>query len=171
MQLFNGDYKFRGKHALYVKFLTTERGQLSEDKAIIFERIVDAYMISALVGLRQNRRSKIDDSINESSTINYGTLQSESNKINYIYRVIMLCDKSQGLSEKERIDRAFKRDTDKKAIEENMRLFNSYVLGGLEFIYEMFKNFRDQNEKDVEDKMMNIIQLLQYMSDVPLDFD
>ena len=46
----------------------------------------------------------------------------------------MLVDNTTGLNADEKIDRAFK----KPDTPENMKLFNSYVRGGIEWLYEQF---------------------------------
>jgi hypothetical protein len=50
----------------------------------------------------------------------------------------MLLDTSTSLTADQRVDRAFRDDTNEEAMKQNMLLFNSYVLGGMEILYEKF---------------------------------
>ena len=55
--------------------------------------------------------------------------------------MVMLLDKTTELDPEERVNRAFRYDTqaDKAdAFKENMELFNDYVRGGIELMYEQF---------------------------------
>lgn len=151
-------YKFRGKHATYVKFLCTEKGQYKENRAIIFERIIDAYMIGALIGFKYGKQAKINDSVADTSTISIEQMMGEEENLMYIYRLIMLCEKSSGLNEKERIERAFKSDLDEKKVEKNMQLFHSYVLGGIEYLYDTFKDCEDNEELKLQE-MLNFVKM------------
>lgn len=64
----------------------------------------------------------------------------------FIYRLILLLDGTTELSTQQRLDRAFRNDSQKenehtKAIHaQNMELFNTYVFGGIEELYEQFTN-------------------------------
>ncbi len=54
--------------------------------------------------------------------------------------MVMLLDKTSNLSDEERINRAFRIDEnsekDATQLEENWKLFNAYVLAGIEMMYE-----------------------------------
>lgn len=154
--IFNG-YKFRGKHATYAKFLATDKGSERKDGLNIFNRILDVYMISAIVGLIYDRRSQIDNSVKDSSDIEAQQMYKEQEKLMYIYRLILLLDTSTGLTEQERINRAFKTDDDENQIKKNLELFNSYVLGGVEHLYDVFSNSYG-NEDDIMNEMLSFVE-------------
>ena len=53
----------------------------------------------------------------------------------------MLLDKTSEISSDERVDRAFRYDSQPEKVQEfknNMELFNDYVRGGIELMYEHF---------------------------------
>lgn len=59
----------------------------------------------------------------------------------FLYRMVMLLDKTIELSPEERVDRAFRYDTLPEKVEEfrkNLELFHDYVRGGIEVMYEQF---------------------------------
>ena len=63
-------------------------------------------------------------------------------ELKYVYQIIMMLDVDSEPDEDKRLYRAFKfaeeTPEDKVLIEENMKIFNSYFLGGLEILHEEF---------------------------------
>lgn len=143
--MFDRDFQVRGMHATYWKALC----KTPKDKAgvnpggqfKIFERYVDAYMVAPLLGCLYGKKGSTDlpDSDDDAGML-ADVLISNQQKLTYIYRVIMLTDKSTGMNEQERIDRAFRDDTNEEAMKKNMQLYNDYFLGGLELLYDAFVN-------------------------------
>lgn len=155
--------RFRGKHAAYIQFLSTERGKDRLGGVNVFQRIMDAYMVAIIVGLKYERYSKIDDTPlkasdifgNEkeyknkmipSSEIPADTVHSCQDKLNHLYRLVMLTDDSKNLSNEEKIANAFKYDTNTEVVENNIEYMNGLARGGLECLYDMFKDANSENE-------------------------
>lgn len=138
--MFDNEKKFYGKHASYVKFLCKDKNVNTENGLNLFESKIELYTLAPLIGLIYNRKSKIDRSIDDTSTIQLQQIKNHEDDLIYVYRVIMLLDDKENISDEKRIERAFKYDDDKKRVEENMKIFDSYALGGIEFLYEMFKD-------------------------------
>ena len=128
--MFEKDYSFRGKHATYAKYL--------KDTAKLFDRLIDVYMLGAVIGYLHGRKSEKDTSTNDSASMLAGVFITEKDKCEFIYRLIMLMDVSTGLSQEQRVDRAFRDDTNEDAVKSNLELFNSYAFGGIEVLYEKF---------------------------------
>lgn len=126
--MFEQDYTLRGKHATYAKYL--------KDTANLFQRILDVYMLGAVVGYLHDRKAEKDISSNDSVSMLASVFIGEKDKCEFIYRLVMLMDISTGLSPEQRVDRAFRDDTNEEAVKNNLALFNSYVLGGIEVLYE-----------------------------------
>lgn len=141
--MFDRDYQIRGMHATYWKTLcktpTDKVGVNPGGQFKIFERYVDAYMVAPLLGCLYGKKGSKDlpDSDDDAGML-AAVLIANQQRLTYIYRIIMLTDKSTGLSEDERIDRAFRDDTNDEAVKNNMQLFNDYFLGGLELLYDAF---------------------------------
>ena len=144
--MFENDYTLVGKHATYLKFLAKKnaRDDQSPDNpsaARLFERYVDVYMNAAVFGLLYNRLSKRDNSSDDRARVYADAFAKERENCIFLYRMVMLLDKSTKISPEERIDRAFKYDTLPEKSEEfqqNMELFHDYVRGGIEVMYEQF---------------------------------
>ena len=65
-----------------------------------------------------------------------------SQELRYVYQILMLIDEDSESDMDKRLYRAFnfseKTQEDREMIEENMRIFNSYFLGGIEVLHEQF---------------------------------
>ena len=143
--MFDKDYQIKGMHATYWKTLcktpTDKAGINTGGQFKIFERYVDAYMVAPLLGCLYGKKGRNDlpDSDDFAGML-AAVLIANQSRLTYIYRVIMLLDKSSELSGQECVDRAFRADTNEEAVKSNMQLFNDYFLGGLELLYDAFVN-------------------------------
>jgi len=152
--MFEREYAFKGKHAIYVK-------ELSET---LFPRYIDVYIIAPLVGLYYNRTASIDGNQNETAKIFAEQLVAERKRLEFAYKLVILCDKNFLIDEnfEERIKRAF--SNDESIINENMRIFEEYVLGGVEVLYEKIIG------EDKEDKDEYIGKFIEFINDFAGDF-
>lgn len=133
MPIFDKTIILTGKHAYYADMLK-ERG--------FFNRILDVYINAPLVGLTYNRKSDKDRSPvykDVDKKIFMEQISKELSTLEFVYRLTLLLDQQQSIPLEERVNRAFRDDAFddiSKKHEENMSLFNSYVLGGIEILYE-----------------------------------
>ncbi|MGB4503816.1 MAG: hypothetical protein WBI44_02840 [Syntrophaceticus sp.] len=131
--MFENDYTLYGKHATYVKFL--------HDEAKVFNRYIDVYMNGAIMGFLYGRKSIRDNTSTDRARIYADAFANEKARCEFIFRLIMLLDETPGYTIEDRINRAFRDDadgSDTEKNEKNMELFHSYVLGGIEVLYEQF---------------------------------
>ncbi len=145
--MFENDYTITGKHATYLKFLAVKNSgskivdESSPISAKIFERYIDVYMNAAIWGLLYERTAPRDTTSDDRARIYADAYSTERENCVFLYRMVMLLDKTTTLEPSVRIDRAFRYDVqeDKKVeFEKNMDLFHSYVRGGIEEMYEQF---------------------------------
>ena len=115
--MFENDYTITGKHATYLKYMAAKNAKDDENAATssarLFERYIDVYMNAAIWGLLYSRTAPKDNS----------------------------SDKSVDIESEERINRAFRYDTQPEkaeAFRQNMDVFHDYVRGGIELMYEEF---------------------------------
>lgn len=137
--MFDSEIKITGKHASYIKFLAKKTTELNKDfsGAAIFKRYVDVYMTGAIIGLAKKRKAAVDNSVDDTATIFDAAVIGEQSNLKFIYRlVIMLNDPA--LSNDEKVDMAFRYDTDAEKVKTGMQIFNSYARGGIEWLYEKF---------------------------------
>jgi hypothetical protein len=137
MIMFDRDYQIRGKHATYSKYLVKHKDNTG---APIFNRFIDIYMIGAIMGFMHGKRAEEDNTVKDDVSILASTVIAEKDKLQFIYRLIMLLDTNSGLTLEERINRAFRDDSKEETIADNMKLFHSYVCGGIEYLYEKFND-------------------------------
>lgn len=131
--MFDHDVSIVGKHATYIKFLVND--------AKIFKRYIDVYMNGAIFGFLYGRISERDTQSSDRANILAGAFITERERCDFIYRLIMLLDETSNKTMEQRVDRAFRDDAKGDDSENqilNMKLFNSYILGGIEVMYEKF---------------------------------
>jgi len=137
--MFEHDYTMTGSHATYLKYLAKDK----ENNPYIFDRYIDVYMNAVIFGLLYGRTAEKDTESKDRARIYADAFAREREYCTFLYRLVMILDKTISISPEDRIDRAFRYDSDEKSIEKfnkNMELFNSYVLGGIEVLYERFKD-------------------------------
>lgn len=130
--MFENDYTINGKHATYLKYLVNE--------AKIFERYIDVYMNAAVWGLLYGR-TRPKDSSSDRARIYADAFANERENCMFLYRLAMILDETVPLTPEERVDRAFRDDAyggDSEKLSANLDVFNSYVFGGIEVLYERY---------------------------------
>ena len=131
---FSGEYQFTGRHGDYVKQLTDkliEKGTYEKDISII-DYNHKFYTIAPMIGFLYKRKSKKENSergpkISEGQVIRYADRAQETMKL------ILLLDKDYENNEQKRIDKAFRYFCED---ENDFKLFEDYMRGGIEIMYE-----------------------------------
>ena len=144
--MFNTNFDITGIHANYLKDLCELRGNVPDKEQHanfkIFKAYVDAYVLCPLIGYQYGRKGQMGSASEGDLGILAEQIIKRSGELKYVYQIIMLVDEESEPDPERRIYRAFnfseKTDEDKAMIEENMRLFNSYFLGGVEVLHEQF---------------------------------
>ena len=143
--MFENDYTITGKHATYLKYLAAKNAKDNDDTATssarLYERYIDVYMNAAIWGLLYSRRASKDTSSDDRARIYADAFANERDNCVFLYRMVMLLDKSVDIEAEERVNRTFRYDTQPEkedALRQNMDLFHDYVRGGIELMYEQF---------------------------------
>ena len=129
--MFENDYTFNGKHATYIKYLV--------DEANLYERYIDVLMNGAVYGLLYNKTSHRDRESQDRARVYADAFANCREDCMFLYRLAMLLDKTGGLNDDQLVDRAFRDDSEgarNDKVKDNLELFYSYVLGGIEILYE-----------------------------------
>ncbi len=152
--MFDREYYFYGKHADMVRKLTTNWN----DKigASVFERNLDVYEIAPIIGWVYNRKAEVERDEENKTRIFRDKMLDDRPQLLFNYRNLMLLNGEKWDSE-ERMDIAFRmddKDKERKAYDE---LYNSYVLGGVEVLYEKIFD----NASKPEEYLMNFYELLE----------
>ena len=131
--IFSKEYTFKGCHAERVKALTSKFGKSNLQ---LFNRNIDVYMMAPVVGFCYQRRANPDGTPNaETTKIFLDPLIANKDSLWFAYRLIMLLDKKAEKVFENRVNKAF-RDYGKAEAEADEMLFDSYVLGGVDVLYE-----------------------------------
>ena len=157
--MFDHDYSFRGKHATYVKMLTFDLG---DNRFRLFEKNIDVYALAAVVGFTYNIRAKRDLGSDKTNILSEAFSNNKRQLINN-YRMIMLLHDKENVDVNERIARAFKYDNviEKRKVGDD--IFESYVLGGVEKIFEkVFGTLTPEDaELDIDNEIKNLYTFLE----------
>lgn len=158
--LFDKDIKIYGKHAVWLKGFSDKTNEVVKDKEIagprIFKLYIDTYMTAAVIGAVKKRKADLDRSTDETATIFTEAVTRNQDKLVFLYRLVLLTDNS-GMSEEEKIDNAFRYDNDPERTAKNMEIFNSYVRGGIEWLYEKFEE-GVFTEEDTIERVFDVVQ-------------
>ena len=162
LYFFDGQYRFRGRHALRVDKLTGTFDSTSRAK--LFERNVDVYANAPLVGFLYGRCADPDDMKNPETNQVYNqnvmgdrVIYSQEELI-FNYRLIMLLDTGYEPDEEKRIDKAFRHMGEEPA---DMDRFDSYVRGGVDVLYEKLIEGADS----ADDYINNLYEFLEDFQD------
>ena len=134
--MFNGEYRFKGRHAERVVRLCSTFDNVSN--AILFKRFLDVYINAPLVGFLYGRRADPDYTKNgagqvEDRKVFAAQVINSSKDLQFNFWLIMLLDSDYEPDEEKRIDKAFKKMGQDPKDEER---FDSYVRGGVDVLYE-----------------------------------
>lgn len=144
--LFNSEIEFTGKYSLMAKYLKDQIG--------LFPTYREIYVVSVALGLYLNKKDSGDlgEKVQPSS-IFPSELTKKKADLKFIYRIMMLVQDNPSYSIEDYMNRAFRDDTEseenREMVKENMKLFNSFACGGLEYLYRIFEN-QDDTEKVVD---------------------
>jgi len=135
--LFDNEIEINGKYATMVRFLKEDVG--------VFATFREAYLTSAIIGFLNKTKETNDNSDKvQAASIFPSELNKRKYDLKLLYRIIMLVEDNPNFTIEDYMNRAFRDDAEEgnhDNLKANMNLFNSYVCGGLEFLYNKFKDF------------------------------
>lgn len=156
--MFDSEIKIYGKHANYVRFLSAKGAETTKDdmkNASVFSRHIDVYIAGAIIGIVKKLKALPDKSDNSAATIFADAVIREQLKLKFLYHLALLLDDPK-LSPDEAADRAFRYDNDEGKVKEGMEIFNNYVRGGIEWLYQAFTD-KALSHEDYMDKIHSIL--------------
>ena len=151
--MFDKEYVFKGKHATYVKELTSSFGKESNYK--IFSRNLDVLLLAPIIGFLNKKESVIDKSSNDSTKIFLEQMLNIKDDMKYNYRLIMLNDRRYESNYEKRIEKAFKNIGTPEG-EKDLEHFNNYILGGVEILHKEII----EKGKNTEDYILNLFNFV-----------
>lgn len=157
-EFFKKEFEFRGKHARMV----SELWVANDYKNTYFKRLVDLYIIAAVVGIRVDRKEEEDYSPVEPKSIFPDQMMKAKEDLDFIMQMMLMLEDGEKLSKEERVKLAFRGPESKEEYEKYYGLFNSYVRGGVEELYDRLVVHKPDAANGLQDeKTANLIELLE----------
>lgn len=156
--MFDKEYSFKGTHAEKVNKLTAK----FDEKNQLFKRNLDVYMMAPIVGFLYQRKAEPNngDGSQKPTKIFPQQLIENGDDLAFTYRLILLLDKKNADSIDERVDKAFRQFNSPQA-ENDEKLYEQYVLGGVEVLYEKLI----ESATNTEDYLKNLYDFMEEMDD------
>lgn len=149
--LFLVDYVFRGKQCEKATILTNRID--SNSNATIFSSLIELFVFASLIGCYYNRRAKPDKDQSKTTKIFSGQFTSHENDVKMAYKFVLLTSNKECDDPIERLNRTFRNPE----AESNYNLFEEFMLGGIDEIYDWL--ILDTNNR-YEDYLTSINKLL-----------
>ncbi len=150
--MFNKEYSFKGVHAEKVKHLTTDFDKQGNK---LFKRNFDVYLLAPIVGFLYQNKAPVDKGEVETK-IFADILIKHQIDLWFNYRLIMLLDTKHEPDIEKRINKAF-RTYDKPEARLDEELFEEYVRGGVDKIYEKLM----ENAVSSDNYLMNLYDFVE----------
>ncbi|MBQ2800547.1 MAG: hypothetical protein IJF03_04070 [Lachnospiraceae bacterium] len=157
LEYFRNDVKFTGKHSRYIDALWEQ----NTIKNSYIRTLYELYGIAAILGLRTKTKKQVDNSEGVRN-LQSAQLSAYRPVLKTIMVTVLLLDETSGLTKEERINRAFRGPTSQEELEADMELFNSYVRGGIEHLYnELVERPLSIDDEYTDIRVGNLIALLE----------
>lgn len=131
-EFFKTDYRFYGKHARMV----SEIWALNDYEHTYFKRLIDVYIAAAVLGFRLDRTAEVDYSPVEPKSIFMQQMVGAKEELDFIMQMMLMLEDAGKISNEQCIRKAFKGAETKEEFEQYNAMFDAYVLGGVEELYE-----------------------------------
>lgn len=157
-EFFKSDYKFYGKHARMV----SELCYLNDYQHTYFKRLVDIIPMAAVIGFRLDRKAEADYAPVETKTVFLQQMLNVKENLDFILQMMIMLENAQQIPQEEAVKKAFRGAQSKEEFEQYQDLFDSYVRGGIEELYERLVIRKADSDDDFyENKTANLMVLLE----------
>lgn len=157
-EFFKAEYKFRGKHAKMVG----ELWYLNDYEHTYFKRLVDIIPLAAVIGFRMNRKAPEDYAPIETHTVFMQQMLNVKDDLDFLMQMMIMLEHPQDMSREQAVKQAFRGAQTKEEFERYQDMFDSYVRGGIEELYErLVLRKADSDDAFYEDKTANLMVLLE----------
>jgi hypothetical protein len=156
-KMFDKEYSFKGTHAQKVINLTAK----FNNSTPIFKTNIDVFITAAIVGyLYQTKAEPNNEKSKEGKTqatkIFLEAFNSHQTDLYFAYRLVILSDKRNEPNFEQRVNKAFKYFYQDEN-ESDFKLFESYVLGGIDILHEKLI----ENASTTDDYVMKLYNFIE----------
>lgn len=156
-EFFTKEFEFKGKHAI----MCSAMWEKNVPENSYFQRLIDIYRIAPIIGFRMNYKAPIDTSTTDTKSIFDAQMRSAKDELDFILQMILMQEYSDTLDVKSCIDLAFRGAETEEQYLEYYTLFNDYVRGGVEILYEhLVIKQSEPKEHYLHPKTANIINFV-----------
>lgn len=157
--MYDREFSFTGKHAIMIDSLTkfpfrNEEG--TTPNKFVFKTNIDVFLVAPLIGVLFDKKSS-KDSASNSSKIFSDQFSSRYDDIEFLIKLVVLTHSDKSLTDAEKIDLAFKGYYETEQRVTIKSLFESYLYGGIEYLYEELI----ENTKNLDEVYHNFISFNQ----------
>lgn len=147
-----------GKYADYADALWTQ----NDIKNSYFKRLIDLYTVAAAIGIRTKHKAADDTTSDKRRTIQMEQLLTNLQTLQELMKIALIIDDSRALTLEEKLDSAFRLPESEEIYKRNMNLFNSYMRGGLEYLYQnlIVRRVSPEDEDYGDARISNMMALL-----------
>lgn len=147
-----------GKYADYANALWKQ----NDIKNSYFKRLIDLYTVAAAIGIRTKRKAADDTSSDNKRTIQMDQIMTNLTTLQDLMKIVLIIDDSRSLTLEEKLDSAFRWPESEELYQRNMNLFNSYMRGGLEYLYQnlIVRRVSPEDEDYGDARISNMMALL-----------
>lgn len=157
-EFFKESYKFLGRHARMV----SELWSLNDYEHTYFKRLIDVYIVASILGFRIDRKAEKDYSPVEPKTIFMEQMINAKEELDFILQMMLLLEPAGKKTHEECIRRAFKGAETEEEFRRYNEMFESYMLGGVEELYERLIVQKEEVDTEYsDDKTANLMMLFE----------
>lgn len=157
-EFFKREFQFYGKHAR----MAGELWVANDYEHTYFKRLIDLYLVAAVVGFRVDRKAPVDYSPVDAKSIFPEQMIRAKEDLDFIMQMIIMLDKKDSMTAEEAVKKAFRGASSKEEFDYYQEMFHSYVRGGVEELYERLVIRKAEPEDGFYDnKTANLMMVLE----------
>ena len=161
-EFFKKEFEFTGKHARMAGELWVK----DDIEHSYFKRLIDIYILAPIIGCRIERKAPADNSTYEPKRVFPEQISKEKEKLDFIMQMILMTEYSESMTADKCVNLALRGAENEEQFLLYQNLFNDYVRGGVEELYERLVIKNPDPEEDIQDeKAFNIKEFMQRYCD------
>ena len=127
-----------------------------------FRRLIDLYMVAAVVGFRVDRKAKEDFSPFGTKSILAEQIINAKEELDFIMQMMIMLDAKESMPAEEAVKKAFRGAETEEEFQAYQSMFHDYVRGGVEELYERLIIQKAEPDSEFYDnKTANLMSVLE----------
>lgn len=127
-----------------------------------FRRVMDVYLMAAIVGFRIDRKAAVDYFSDDTKNIFADVMLKEKDTLDFLMQTMAILENAKSMNSKESIMKVFRGPQTREEFIVLDTMFHDYVRGGVEELYEQLIVRKPEPEELYRDeKTANLMELLE----------